>query len=75
MAGPLDAPRRSPDPVHLLDGEHDGVPVPGLARALADRGAVVTAKTVPGADHALPVSHPHAVAAAARRLLHTTTAT
>ncbi len=60
-------------PVHLLDGAEDGVTVPGRAAAIADLHPAWTATTLPGADHALPLSHPDAVTDHIRRLIQTST--
>lgn len=50
-------------PVLLLDGTADPVPVPGRAEAVVAHHPAWRARTVDGADHALPVSHGEACAA------------
>lgn len=49
-------------PVMLVEGGNDGVPVPGRAQRLARHHGNLTATTLEDAGHALPVSHPDAVA-------------
>lgn len=56
-------------PVHLLNGDRDDVPVPGRADRLARALPGVSAEVVEGADHALPLSHPHTVIASLERVL------
>ncbi|MEE8600213.1 alpha/beta fold hydrolase [Euzebya tangerina] len=56
-------------PVVLVNGDQDGVPVPGRTDALTGLSPVVGSEVVSGADHGLPVSHPHACVAIIERAL------
>lgn len=56
-------------PVVLLNGDKDGVPVRGRAEDLAARLDNITAKSVSGAGHELPMSHAPACADAITALL------
>ncbi len=58
-------------PVWLVEGDHDGVPVPGRTQLLASTLPDVAALRVPGAGHALPLSHPTVVTGLVGQILAT----